>query len=60
MNRKTLNTVLTAAAAVLGTAALVLILLSVFSERKTLIPGLLCVAAGTVCNLVRTRTGRQD
>ena len=54
MNKKMLNMLPVIAAAGFGIAGLVLVLLSIFSDRHTLIPGLLCVALGTICNLIRT------
>ena len=59
MNNKTLNTLLTVAGAGLGIAAIVLILLSVLSDRNTLIPGLVCVAVGSVCTWIRMLTKKQ-
>ncbi|MBR6088906.1 MAG: hypothetical protein IKP86_03160 [Anaerolineaceae bacterium] len=53
MNKKTMNTILTIAAALLGIAGLVLLLISIFSEHQTLLPGMLCVVLGTLCNLIR-------
>ena len=57
MNQKTLNTLITAAAAVLGVAGLVFLLLSVFAEKNTLVWGLLCVALGSILNIIRARRG---
>ena len=57
MNQKTLNTLITAAAAVLGVAGLVFLLLSVFAEKNTLVWGLLCVALGSILSFIRTRRG---
>ena len=53
MNRKALNTILNIAGAGLGTAGLILILLSIFTEKDTLKWGMLCVAIGSI--LVFTR-----
>ena len=51
MNRKTLTVI---AAAGLGPAGLVLILLSVFAIKGTLTAGLLCVTLGMLFNAIRT------
>ena len=53
MNKKALNTLLNIAGAGLGTAGLILILLSIFTEKDTLKWGMLCVAIGSI--LVFTR-----
>ena len=53
MNQKTLNILLNIAEAGLGTAGLILILLSIFTEKDTLKWGMLCVAIGSI--LVFTR-----
>ena len=53
MNRKALNTRLNIAGAGLGMAGLILILLSIFTEKDTLKWGMLCVAIGSI--LVFTR-----
>ena len=53
MNQKTLNTLLSTAGMTLGGAGLILILLSVFAEKNTLIWGMLCVALGAVCTWIR-------
>ena len=53
MNKKALNTLLNIAGAGLGTAGLILILLSIFTEKGTLKWGMLCVAIGSI--LVFTR-----
>ena len=60
MNKKTLNTALIIAAAGLGIAALVLVLLSIFTDRNTLMPGLLCVVLGNLFNLIRTQYVNKD
>ena len=53
MNKKALNTLLSVAGGGLGLAGLILILLSVFAGSNTLIWGMLCVALGTLCNIIR-------
>ena len=53
MNKQALNTLLNIAGAGLGTAGLILILLSIFTEKDTLKWGMLCVAIGSI--LVFTR-----
>ena len=53
MHKKTLNTLLNIAGAGLGTAGLVLILLSILTGKDTLKWGMLCVALGSI--LVFTR-----
>lgn len=52
MNKKTMNTLLTVTGVGLGIAGLILILLSVFAEKNTLIWGMLCVALGTLVNAI--------
>ncbi len=53
MNKKTLNTVLSIAGIALGAAGLILILLSIFTEKDTLKWGMLCVALGCILNFIR-------
>ncbi len=53
MNKVVLNSVLTIAGIVLGAAGLILILLSIFTEKDTLKWGLLCVALGCILNFIR-------
>ena len=53
MNNKTLNMLLNIAGAGLGVAGLVLILLSIFTERDTLKWGMLCVASGSILAFAR-------
>jgi len=52
-NNKTLNTLLNITAAGLGLTGLVLILLSIFTEKDTLKWGLLCVALGSIIGFIR-------
>jgi hypothetical protein len=52
-NSKTLNTLLNITAAGLGLTGLVLILLSIFTEKDTLKWGLLCVALGSIIGFIR-------
>ena len=59
MNNKTLNMLLNIAGAGLGVAGLVLILLSIFTERDTLKWGMLCVALGSILALVRMLRNRK-
>ena len=53
MNQKTVNMLLNIAGAGLGVAGLVLILLSIFTERDTLKWGMLCVALGSILGFIR-------
>lgn len=53
MNNKTWNVLLSIAGIGLGVAGLIFILLSVFTEKSTLIRGLLCVALGSVFGIIR-------
>ena len=53
MNKKTLNTVLNIAGIALGAAGLILIVLSIFTEKDTLKWGMLCVAIGCILNSIR-------
>ena len=53
MNKKSLNTVLNIAGIALGAAGLILILLSIFTEKDTLKWGMLCVAIGCILNSIR-------
>ena len=48
-----LNAVLNIAGIVLGAAGLILILLSIFTEKDTLKWGLLCVALGGILSFIR-------
>ena len=48
MDKKALDILLNIAGAALGTAGLVLILLSIFTEKDTLKWGMLCVALGSI------------
>ena len=53
MNNKTLNMLLNIAGAGLGVTGLVLILLSIFTEKDTLKWGMLCVALGSILGFIR-------
>ena len=53
MNNKVLNTFLNIAGAGLGTAGLILILVSIFTEKDTLKWGMLCVALGSILVFIR-------
>ena len=53
MNQKTLNTILNIAGIGLGAAGLILILLSIFTEKDTLKWGMLCVALGSILGFIR-------
>ena len=58
MNQKTLNMLLNIAGAGLGVAGLVLILLSIFTEKDTLKWGMLCVALGSILGIIRMRRNK--
>ena len=58
MNKKTLRILLNIAGAGLGTAGLILILLSIFTEKDTLKWGMLCVALGSILGLIRMLQGK--
>ena len=53
MNKKTLNMVLMIVTAGLGIAGLVFVLISIFTEHHSLMPGMLCIVLGNLCNLIR-------
>ena len=53
MNKKTLDLFLIIAGAGLGLAGLILIFLSIFTERDVLKWGMLCVASGSILVFVR-------
>ena len=53
MTKKTLNIVLNVAGIGLGIAGLILILLSIFTEKDTLKWGMLCVALGSILGCIR-------
>ena len=53
MQQKGLNPFLNIAGAVLGTAGLILILLSVFTEKDPLKWGMLCAALGSILAFIR-------
>ena len=53
MKSKKSNTILNAAGAGLGMAGLILILLSIFTEKDTLKWGMLCVASGSILAFAR-------
>ena len=59
MNNKTLNMLLNIAGAGLGVAGLILILLSIFTEKDTLKWGMLCVALGSIAAFVRMLRNRK-
>ena len=59
MNKKTLNTLLMIGTAGLAVAGLVLVLISIFSDSHTLMPGMLCVVLGNLCNLIRIRVQKK-
>lgn len=52
MNRKTRNIILAIAIAGLGIGGLALILISIFGDSNTMGWGLLCVAMGSLCNII--------
>ena len=58
MNKKTLRILLNIAGAGLGAAGLILILLSIFTEKDTLKWGMLCVALGSILGLIRMLQGK--
>ena len=53
MDKKALDILLNIAGAGLGVAGLVLILLSIFTEKDTLKWGMLCVALGSISVFIR-------
>ncbi len=53
MDKKTPDILLNIAGTALGTAGLVLILLSIFTEKDTLKWGMLCVALGSISVFIR-------
>ena len=53
MNKKALNALLNISGAGLGLAGLILILLSIFTEKNTLKWGMLCVASGSILGFIR-------
>ncbi len=57
MNRKMLNLILNTAGACLGLAGLILILISIFTEKDTLKWGMLCVALGSILVFIRMIPG---
>ncbi len=59
MNNKTLNMLLNIAGAGLGVAGLILILLSIFTEKDTLKWGMLCVALGSILGFIRMLRNRK-
>lgn len=60
MKRNTTNILLTAAGLVLGIAALVLIALSAFAGKGTLLWGMMCVALGTVISIILTARKKKE
>ena len=59
MKKKGLNAILTIAGTGLGAAGLILILLSIFTEKDTLKWGMLCVALGSIAAFVRMLRNRK-
>ena len=59
MKKKGLNAILTIAGIGLGAAGLILILLSIFTEKDTLKWGMLCVALGSIAAFVRMLRNRK-
>lgn len=55
MNKKALNAFLNIAGICLGIAGLILILLSVFTEKSTLKWGMLCAAVGSIPAFIRIK-----
>lgn len=53
MNKKIWNTLLNFVTAGLGLAGLILILLSMLTEKDTLKWGMLCVAVGSILGMIR-------
>ena len=53
VNQKASNILLNIAGAGLGTAGLILILISIFTEKDTLKWGMLCTAAGSILVFIR-------
>ena len=53
MDKRVMNTLLNIAGAGLGIAGLILILLSIFTEKDTLKWGMLCVASGSILAFAR-------
>ena len=53
MNKKALNIMLSIAGIGLGAAGLIMILLSIFTERDVLKCGMLCVALGSILGFIR-------
>ena len=60
MNQKTLNTVLDIAGIALGASGLIMILLSVFTEKDTLKWGMLCIALGCILHFIRMLRNKKD
>jgi hypothetical protein len=54
MNKETLTALLNITGIGLGTAGLVFILISIFTEKDTLKWGMLCVALGCILGFIRT------
>ena len=54
MKQKTLNTVLGIAGGLLGIAGVILILVSIFTDKDVLKWGMLCVALGSILTLTLT------
>jgi hypothetical protein len=53
MRKKTLNLFLNATGVGLGLAGLILILISIFTEKDTLKWGMLCIALGSILAFIR-------
>ena len=53
MRKKTLNLFLNATGVGLGLAGLILILISIFTEKDTLKWGMLCIALGSILTFIR-------
>ncbi len=58
MNNKTVTLILNTVGAGLGLAGLILILLSIFTEKDTLKWGMFCVALGSILVFIRTLRGK--